>query len=102
MFWLYAALSSAGILEPVICSCVAAEWIGYRLQELVGNDRLLFLSGIRSFTLLLLLKPQRSNQFALETEQRHKQTDCIYHYQPAAEPRNGYSISGKFPCNVIN
>jgi hypothetical protein len=96
MFWLYAALSSAGILEPVICSCVAAEWIGYRLQELVGNDRLLFLSGIRLFTQLLLLKPQQSNQFALETEQRHKQTDCIYHYQPTAEPRNGYSYLANF------
>jgi hypothetical protein len=96
MFWLYAALSSAGILEPVICSCVAAEWIGYRLQELVGNDRLLFLSGIRSFTQLLLLKPQQSNQFALETEQRHKPTDCIYHYQAATQPRNGYSYLANF------
>jgi hypothetical protein len=100
MFWLYAALSSAGILEPVLCSCVAAELIGYRLQELVGNDRLLFLSGIRSFTQLLLLKPQQSNQFALETEQRHKQTDCIYHYQPTTEPCHGYSYLATFDVTL--
>lgn len=96
MFWLYAALSSAGILEPVLCSCVAAELIGYRLQELVGNDRLLFLTGIRSFTQLLLLKPQQLNQFPPETEQRHKQKDCIYHYQPTTEPCHDYSHLEKF------
>ena len=50
MLWLYVALSSAGILEPVICSCVAAEWIGYRLQQLLGTDHWLFLSGVSWFT----------------------------------------------------
>jgi hypothetical protein len=87
MFWLYAALSSAGILEPVICSCVAAELIGYRLQELVGTDRLPFLNGIRSFALLLLLEPQQSNQFALETERRHNRAYYIYYYQPTRGTR---------------
>jgi hypothetical protein len=50
MFWLYATLSSAGILEPVICSCVAAELIGYRLQQLLGTDHWLFLSAVSWFT----------------------------------------------------
>lgn len=59
MCWLYVALSSAGILEPVICSCVAAEFIGYRLQELVGTDHLLLLSGVGRFTQLLLLERQQ-------------------------------------------
>lgn len=50
MRWLYVALSSAGILEPVICSCVAAELIGYRLQQALGTDQFLFLSGVSWFT----------------------------------------------------
>jgi hypothetical protein len=50
MFWLYAALSSAGILEPVVCSCVAAELIGYRLQQLLGTDHWLFFNAVSWFT----------------------------------------------------
>jgi len=40
MFCFCAALSAAGILEPVIFSCVAAEWAGYRLHQLLGSDKL--------------------------------------------------------------
>ena len=50
MFWLCAALSAAGILEPVICSCVAAEWAGYQLQQLLGSDKVSFLSGVGWFS----------------------------------------------------
>lgn len=61
MFWLCAALSTAGILEPLLCSCVAAELVGYRLQQLLGSDNLPLLSGVGWFTQLLLLEQQQSN-----------------------------------------
>ena len=42
MFWICAALSAAGILEPVICWRVAGEWADYRLRQLLRTDRLFF------------------------------------------------------------
>jgi hypothetical protein len=52
MFWLCAALSAAGVLEPVICSCLVAEMAGYRLRRLLPNDKLAFLG--RSHPVFLL------------------------------------------------
>jgi hypothetical protein len=60
MFWLCAALSAAGILEPVICSCVAAEWAGYRLHHLLRSDKLPLPIGAGWFTSYYF--SERSNQ----------------------------------------
>jgi hypothetical protein len=40
MFWFCAALSAAGVLESVICSCLLAEFAGYWLQRLVDRNML--------------------------------------------------------------
>ena len=44
MFWFCAALSAAGVLESVICSCLVAELAGYWLHGLLPSDKLPFLS----------------------------------------------------------
>ena len=44
MFWFCSALSAAGILESVICSCLVAEFIGYWLHRLLHSDKLAWLS----------------------------------------------------------
>ena len=59
MFWLCAALSAAGVLESVICSCLVAELIGYWLHRLLHSDRLPFLSRRHMVHHLLLYGPQQ-------------------------------------------
>ena len=44
MFWFCAALSAAGVLEPVICSCLVAEFAGYWLHRRLHSARTPFLS----------------------------------------------------------
>jgi hypothetical protein len=44
MFWFCAALSAAGVLEPVICSCLVAEFAGYWLHRRLHSDKTPFLS----------------------------------------------------------
>ena len=43
MFWFCAALSAAGVLESVICSCLVAELAGYWLHRLLHGDKPPFL-----------------------------------------------------------
>ena len=44
MFWFCSALSAAGVLEAVVCSCLVAEFTGYWLHRLLHSDKLPFLS----------------------------------------------------------
>jgi sterol desaturase/sphingolipid hydroxylase (fatty acid hydroxylase superfamily) len=39
MFWFCAALSAAGVLESVICSCLVAEFAGYWLHRLLHSEK---------------------------------------------------------------
>jgi hypothetical protein len=57
MFWLCAALSAAGVLEPVICSCLAAEMAGYRLRWLLHSDKLASLGRSQMVHPIFLLRP---------------------------------------------
>jgi hypothetical protein len=45
MFWVCAALSAAGVLEPVICSFLLVELTGYRLRRILQRARLPYLDG---------------------------------------------------------
>ena len=47
MSWLWAALSSAGILDSAICPYLAAELLGYRLLHLFHSYRLAIRSRSR-------------------------------------------------------
>lgn len=58
MFWFCAALSAAGVLESVICSCLVAELAGYWLHRLLGGDKLTLLSRRSIICHLLLDGPQ--------------------------------------------
>ena len=44
MFWFCAALSAAGVLESVICSCLVAEFAGYWLHRLLHSEKFPMLS----------------------------------------------------------
>jgi hypothetical protein len=44
MFWFCSALSAAGVLEPIICSCLVAEFASYWLHRLVHSYKLPLLS----------------------------------------------------------
>ena len=57
MFWFCAALSAAGVLESVICSCLVAEFSGYWLHRLLHSDKLPFLSRNHMAHHLLLYGP---------------------------------------------
>src|SRR5258706_816599 len=57
MFWFSAALSAAGMLESVVCSCLVAELAGYWLHRLLHTDRLPFLSRRHMVHHLLLYGP---------------------------------------------
>jgi sterol desaturase/sphingolipid hydroxylase (fatty acid hydroxylase superfamily) len=57
MFWFCAALSAAGVLESVICSCIVAEFAGYWLHRLLHSDKLPFLSRNHMAHHLLLYGP---------------------------------------------
>ncbi len=57
MFWFCAALSAAGVLESVICSCLVAEFAGYWLHRLLHSDKLPFLSRNHMAHHLLLYGP---------------------------------------------
>jgi sterol desaturase/sphingolipid hydroxylase (fatty acid hydroxylase superfamily) len=57
MFWFCAALSAAGVLESVICSCLVAEFSGYWLHRLLHSDKLPFLSRNHMAHDLLLYGP---------------------------------------------
>jgi len=57
MSWIYAALSAAGVLESVLCSCLVAEFAGYWLHRLLHTDKLSFLSRGHMLHHLLLYGP---------------------------------------------
>jgi len=57
MSWIYAALSAAGVLESVICSCILAEFAGYWLHRLLHSGKLSFLSRGHMLHHLLLYGP---------------------------------------------
>ena len=59
MFWFCASLSAAGVLESVICSCLVAELVGYRLHQVLHSDTLLVVSRRHLVRHLLLYGPQR-------------------------------------------
>jgi hypothetical protein len=59
MFWFCASLSAAGVLESVICSCLVAELVGYRLYGVLHSDTLLVVSRRHLVHHLLLYGPQR-------------------------------------------
>ncbi len=60
MFWFCAALSAAGVLESVICSCLVAEFAGYWLHRLLHSDKLPFLSRNHMAHHLLLYGPTQA------------------------------------------
>jgi sterol desaturase/sphingolipid hydroxylase (fatty acid hydroxylase superfamily) len=73
MFWFSAALSAAGMLESVICSCLVAELAGYWLHRLLHTDRLPFLSRRHMVHHLLLygpLQPMRAARYKDATRGR--------------------------------
>ena len=57
MCWFCAALSAAGVLESVICSCLVAEFAGYWLHRLLHSGKLSFLSRGHMLHHLLLYGP---------------------------------------------
>src|SRR5258708_36941951 len=59
MFWFCAALSAAGVLESVICSCLVAELVGYWLHRLLHSGKLPFLSRSHMLHHLLLYGPMQ-------------------------------------------
>jgi sterol desaturase/sphingolipid hydroxylase (fatty acid hydroxylase superfamily) len=73
MFWFCAALSAAGVLESVICSCLVAELAGYWLHRLLHSDKLPFLSRRHMVHHLLLygpLQPMRAENYKDATNGR--------------------------------
>lgn len=60
MFWFCAALSAAGVLESVICSCLVAELTGYWLRGLLHSDKLPLLNRCYMVHRLLLYGPMQS------------------------------------------
>ena len=59
MVWFCAALSAAGVLESVICSCLVAELAGYWLHGLLHSDKLPFLNRSNMVHHLLLYGPMQ-------------------------------------------
>jgi sterol desaturase/sphingolipid hydroxylase (fatty acid hydroxylase superfamily) len=59
MFWFCAALSAAGVLESVICSCLVAELAGYWLHGLLHSYKLPFLNRSHMVHHLLLYGPMQ-------------------------------------------
>jgi sterol desaturase/sphingolipid hydroxylase (fatty acid hydroxylase superfamily) len=57
MFWFCAALSAAGVLESVICSCLLAEFAGYWLHRLLHSEKLPQLSRSHMAHHLILYGP---------------------------------------------
>jgi len=73
MFWFCAALSAAGVLESVICSCLVAELAGYWLHRLLHSDKLPFLSRSHMVHHLLLygpMQPMRAERYKDATSGR--------------------------------
>jgi sterol desaturase/sphingolipid hydroxylase (fatty acid hydroxylase superfamily) len=73
MSWIYPALSAAGLLESVICSCLVAEFAGYWLHRLLHSDKLSFLSRGHMLHHLLLYgptQPMRAEQYKDATRGR--------------------------------
>ena len=60
MSWLWAALSSAGILDSAICPYLAAELLGYRLLHLFHSYRLAIWSRSRTVHRFLLHRRKES------------------------------------------
>jgi len=62
MSWLWAALSTAGILDSAICPTVVAELLGYRLLSLFRSYTLAIRSRSRSRTIhAFLLHPGKES-----------------------------------------
>jgi sterol desaturase/sphingolipid hydroxylase (fatty acid hydroxylase superfamily) len=73
MFWFCAALSAAGVLESVICSCLVAELAGYWLHRLLHSDKLPVLSRSHMVHHLLLygpMQPMRAERYKEATSGR--------------------------------
>jgi len=73
MFWFCAALSAAGVLESVICSCLVAELTGYWLHRLLHSDKLPVLSRSHMVHHLLLygpMQPMRAEHYKDATRGR--------------------------------
>jgi len=73
MFWFCAALSAAGVLESVICSCLVAELAGYWLHRLLHSDKLPILSRSHMVHHLLLygpMQPMRAERYKDATNGR--------------------------------
>lgn len=73
MFWFCAALSAAGVLESVICSCLVVELAGYWLHRLLHSDKLPFLSRSHMVHHLLLygpMQPMRAERYKDATRGR--------------------------------
>lgn len=73
MFWFCAALSAAGVLESVICSCLVAELAGYWLHRLLHSDKLPVLSRSHMVHHLLLygpMQPMRAERYKDATSGR--------------------------------
>jgi sterol desaturase/sphingolipid hydroxylase (fatty acid hydroxylase superfamily) len=73
MFWFCAALSAAGVLESLICSCLVAELAGYWLHRLLHSDKLPFLSRGHMVHHLLLygpMQPMRAEHYQDATRGR--------------------------------
>ena len=73
MCWFCAALSAAGVLESVICSCLVAELAGYWLHRLLHSDKLPILSRSHMVHHLLLygpMQPMRAERYKDATNGR--------------------------------
>jgi sterol desaturase/sphingolipid hydroxylase (fatty acid hydroxylase superfamily) len=73
MFWLRVVLSATGFLEPFICSCLLAEFVGYWLHRLLHSDKLSFLSRNHMAHHLLLYgptQPMRAKTYKDATHER--------------------------------
>ncbi len=80
MFWFCAALSAAGVLESVICSCLVAELAGYWLHSLLHSDKLPFLSRSHIVHHLLLygpMQPMRAEHYKDATRARFSLGSCV-------------------------
>src|SRR5258706_1167537 len=72
MSWFCAALSAAGLLESVICSCLVAEFSGYWLHRLLHREKLPFLSRNHMAHHLLLYGPTQPMRAASYKDATHK------------------------------
>src|SRR5258706_1783400 len=71
MFWFCAALSAAGVLESVICSCLLAEVAGYWLHPPLPSEKVAQLSRSHMGHHPILYGPTPANRPASYKDATH-------------------------------